>query len=77
VRNIYVQVGAFRDLVNAERLRGRLLRAEPGFHVSAKVVDGKSFYRVRTGPLATVEIADATLARVLASGQTSAQIIVD
>jgi len=77
VRNIYVQVGAFRDLVNAERLRGRLLRAEPSIHVSAKVVDGKSFYRVRTGPLATVEIADATLARVLASGQTSAQIIVD
>ncbi len=77
VRNLYVQVGAFRDLLNAERLRGRLLRAEPSFQVSAKLIDGKSFYRVRTGPLASVEIADATLARVIAAGQSGAQIIVD
>lgn len=77
VRNIYVQAGAFRDLVNAERLRGRLLRAEPSFQVSMKQVEGKSFYRVRTGPLASVEIADATLARVIAAGQPGAKIIVD
>ncbi|MEQ1890216.1 MAG: septal ring lytic transglycosylase RlpA family protein [Alphaproteobacteria bacterium] len=77
VRNIFVQAGAFIDLQNAESLRRRLLRAEPGFQISAKVIDGKSFYRVRTGPLASVEIADATLARVIAAGQPSAQIIVD
>lgn len=77
VRNIYVQAGAFRDLMNAERLRGRLLRAEPGFQVSVKLIDGKSFYRVRAGPLASVEVADATLARVIAAGQPGAQIVVD
>ncbi len=77
VPNIFVQAGAFIDLQNAEGLRRRLLRAEPGFQISAKVIDGKSFYRVRTGPLASVEIADATLARVIAAGQPSAQIIVD
>jgi len=76
-RNMYVQVGSFRERVNAERLRGRLLRAEPGFQISPVTVEGKSFYRVRTGPLATVEIADATLARVIAAGQSSAQIVVD
>lgn len=76
-RNLYVQVGSFRERVNAERLRGRLLRAEPGFQVSPVTVEGKSFYRVRTGPLATVEIADATLARVIAAGQQGAQIVVD
>lgn len=75
--NLYVQAGAFRDRVNAERLRGRLLRAEPGFQISQKMVEGKTFFRVRTGPLATVELADATLARVIAAGQPGAQIIVD
>jgi rare lipoprotein A len=76
-RNMYVQVGSFRERVNAERLRGRLLRAEPGFQISPITVEGKAFYRVRTGPLATVEIADATLARVIAAGQQGAQIVVD
>jgi len=76
-RNMYVQVGSFRERVNAERLRGRLLRAEPGFQISPIIVEGKPFYRVRTGPLATVEIADATLARIIAAGQQGAQIVVD
>ncbi len=75
--NMYVQAGAFRDRVNAERLRGRLLRTEPGFQISPTVVEGKAFFRVRTGPLATVEMADATLARVIAAGQPGAQIVVD
>lgn len=76
-RNLYVQAGAFRERVNAERLRGRLLRTEPGFQVSQIIVDGKAFFRVRAGPLATVELADKTLARVIAAGQPGAQIIVD
>ncbi len=76
-RNMYVQVGSFRDRVNAERLRGRLLRADPGFQISPIVIEGKAFYRVRTGPLATVEIADATLTRIIAAGQQGAQIVVD
>lgn len=77
VKHIFVQAGAFRDRVNAERLRGRLLRAEPGFQISQTVVEGKAFFRVRTGPIASVEQADATLARVIAAGQPGAQIIVD
>ncbi len=77
VRNLYVQVGSFRERVNAERLRGRLLRAEPGFQVSQTVVEGRAFYRVRTGPLASLEVADATLARVIAAGQQGARIVVD
>lgn len=77
VRNLYVQAGAFRDAANAERLRGRLLRADPGFKVSTTVVEGKAFFRVRTGPLASVDAADAALARVIAAGQPGAQIIVD
>lgn len=74
---IFVQAGAFQDRNNAERLRRRLLRAEPGFQISTAVVEGKAFFRVRTGPLSSVEAADAALARVIAAGQPGAQIIVD
>jgi len=74
---MYVQAGAFLDRINAERLRGRLLRAEPSMQINQKVINGKTFFRVRTGPLSTVDIADATLARVIAAGQPGAQIIVD
>lgn len=74
---MYVQAGAFLDRVNAERLRGRLLRAEPTMQINQKVINGKTFFRVRTGPLPTVDIADATLARVIAAGHPGAQIIVD
>ncbi len=77
IRNMYVQAGAFHDRMNAERLRGRLLRAEPSFQITTTVVDGKAFFRVRTGPLASVEAADVTLARVIAAGQPGAQIVVE
>lgn len=55
----YLQVGAFRELANAERLRRRL---EP---VVERMVDiqtvhlgGALLHRVRIGPLASVELAD-------------------
>ncbi|MFN3233414.1 MAG: septal ring lytic transglycosylase RlpA family protein [Alphaproteobacteria bacterium] len=73
---IYVQAGAFSDPVNASRLRDDLQRIGPA-QVSSTVVNGREFHRVRIGPIGTVEQADEILARVVASGQTNARILVD
>jgi rare lipoprotein A len=40
-------------------------------------VNGASLYRVRLGPVASVEEADRLLARVLATGFGDARIVVD
>ena len=38
---------------------------------------GQTLYRVRTGPLDSVEDADAALARITGAGSNDAQIVVD
>lgn len=74
--NIYIQAGAFGSYSNAERLAGKL----SGFgvaNINEAVVDGTRFYRVRLGPVATVNAADRLLARVIDKGYENARIIVD
>lgn len=77
VQRIFVQAGAFRDAVNAERLRVRLARAVPGMQVSSTTIDGRSFFRVRSVPQASVAAADATLAQMISVGVPGARIVVD
>jgi rare lipoprotein A len=73
---LYVQAGAFLDYANAEKVRSMLTK-----HGSARVsetqVGSQKFYRVRVGPLGTVNRADAVLDRVVASGYPQAHIVVD
>lgn len=76
-RNMYVQAGAFRERANADRLRTRLASFVPGISVSPMLIDGQAFYRVRVGPIASIEAADATLAKVLARGLGGARIVID
>jgi rare lipoprotein A len=38
---------------------------------------GQTLYRVRTGPLSSVQDADAALARITGTGSGDAQIVVD
>jgi rare lipoprotein A len=73
---IYIQAGAFVDIQNAERLRQELSRyaATNLFPVE---VGGQRFYRVRMGPIATVEEADALLNTVIARGHQEARIVID
>jgi len=73
---IYIQAGAFVDVQNAERLRVQLstLSATSLFPVR---VGEQQFYRVRMGPISSVEQADALLARVIAQGHDEARIVVD
>ena len=73
---IYVQAGAFSQLDNANRVRDRVA----GFGVASISqirVGTTQFYRVRLGPIDSVDKADAVLARVVGAGNTNARVIVD
>lgn len=73
---IYVQAGAFGRFENANRMRAML---SPIGNVQIHQVENldQPLFRVRFGPLQSVEEADKMLAAVLRSGQQNAQIVVD
>jgi len=73
---IYVQAGAFvyRDL--ADKMK-RLLDPIGPTQVAEAVIGERRFYRVRIGPLSSVEDADQMLELVSASGYPEAQLVVD
>jgi rare lipoprotein A len=73
---LFVQAGAFADFANASRVRTSLSEYGPSWVEKAKV-GNRDFYRVRIGPLQTLENADAVLARLISAGFPKAQIIVD
>lgn len=73
---IYIQAGAFAQVDNARRVKQRI--DELGsVQITSVRVNGTSLYRVRLGPVASVEEADHLLARVLATGFGDARIVVD
>jgi rare lipoprotein A len=75
---IYLQVGAFADQVNAERLAQRLRAAQlGGVQVIDAQVNGHQLHRVRVGPLDTVDSADRTGARIEGMGLPRPQVAVD
>ena len=74
--NLYVQAGAFSFLENAERLRKRLADFTKASVAPARV-DGQELFRVRVGPIASLDQADATLERLIDNGHIDARIIVD
>ncbi|MGP1394269.1 MAG: septal ring lytic transglycosylase RlpA family protein [Inquilinaceae bacterium] len=73
---LFVQAGAFSIYDNAERLRGRLAELAPVV-ISPATIKGTEYYRVRLGPLTSVEEADRVLASVIDTGETGAHIIVE
>ena len=74
--NIYVQVGAFSEYGNADRLRARLSHIGRT-SVKTVIVDDGKLYRVRIGPLASVGKADFVLSEVVAKGLQGARILVE
>jgi len=57
---LYVQVAAFTQHANAEKMRARLILTQIGrIHISRKEVHHKTFYRVLIGPYRTVDKIDA------------------
>ncbi len=74
--SIYVQAGAFQRRENADRLRDQLGGFQP--QVTRFAAAGQqSLYRVRIGPLDSVQTADTTLNRVFHSGVSEARIVVE
>lgn len=71
---IYVQAGAFSLPENAERLRAQLAGLGAA-HVMQTSVSGRDFYRVRIGPMASLDAADQLRARVIAAGHGEARVI--
>jgi rare lipoprotein A len=74
--SIYVQAGAFANPANANALSARMA-AYGNARVEQALVNGKQFYRVRVGPAASVQAADALLNRIVAGGTNGARIIVE
>lgn len=73
---IFVQAGAFSNADNARRLGERLQRF--GQTVVTPVnVGGQQLFRVRIGPLDSVEAGDRVLDRIIGDGQAEARLIVD
>jgi len=73
---MYVQAGAFARQDNADRLSAGL-SSLGSIQVMRATVKGRQFFRVRIGPLATLEEADATLASLIDGGYRDARIVVD
>ena len=72
--HLYVQVGAFSNYQNAQRLASRL---GGGLKISAIQRNGQTIYRVRSSPFDNTSDADAELTRVSNAGGNDAQIVVD
>jgi len=75
---LYIQVGAFADPANAQRVLDRL-QSNGVAHVFSVASDssGRTLRRVRIGPIATVEEFDALAARLAALGYPEARLAND
>jgi rare lipoprotein A len=73
---IYVQAGAFSRADNALRLQAKLAKFGDVRVLGARV-NGADLFRVRIGPLRSVDEADHLLDRVVDSGVPEARIVVD
>jgi rare lipoprotein A len=73
---LFVQAGAFTRYEYAVRSRDTLTAVAPTRIVEA-VIGRRTFYRVRIGPLASVEEGDRVLNEVIANGFARARIVAD
>jgi rare lipoprotein A len=73
---MFIQAGAFANPYNAKRVSDSL--AAFGKPLTSMVtVDGQAIYRVRLGPVATPEDAEALLERVIGAGHYEARLVVE
>jgi rare lipoprotein A len=74
----YIQVGAFSELPNAENLRIKAsVVGTELVKINQTAVAGKTLYRVRIGPLASVEKADQIVSQLAQIGIQDHQIVTD
>lgn len=72
----YVQVGAFRERINAQRLQSRLQSVSGSVvAISAQHHERENLYRVRVGPFARQEKADRWAERLIMLGFRNAHVV--
>ena len=75
---LFVQAGAFSERANAERLVQRLReQGENDATLREDVVNGRTLFRVRVGPVPTVNDFDLTVARLRKLGLQDARLALD
>lgn len=72
---IYIQAGAFTVEENATKLGQTISQFGPS-RITPVEVNGKTFYRVRLGPLSDVSVADTLLEQVKQAGVENARLVV-
>jgi len=72
--NIYLQVGAFSSRYNAQQLHHKLHNAA---FERAKITTGNAVFRVRIGPLSSVEEVDQLVDQLSTLGINEAHIVID
>ncbi len=75
---VYIQVGAFASLKNAELLQNQLVRYNLG---DIRILPGskqkRTIFRVRIGPLASMALADSTVERLQSLGIQEYRVVLD
>lgn len=71
---IFIQAGSFGVRANADRLKSSLDRYAR-VNIDPVNVNGRTLYRVKLGPLASVAEADRLLERVIALGSDGARVV--
>ncbi len=75
---LYLQVGAFADRGNAERMKARIDSVAHAPAMISKSVNGEgTIYRVRLGPLASAEKADMLVDRLAQLGVVETHVVVE
>jgi rare lipoprotein A len=74
--SIFIQAGSFSLARNANRLRAQLAYIGPST-ITNVFIKGQEMFRVRLGPIFSVEAADEALRQILQNGVKSARIIVE
>jgi rare lipoprotein A len=76
---LYLQLGAFQSRDNAERLQSRLRHVElpAELQISESTSNNQRVYRVRIGPLASAETADALTHLLADHGIHSPHVVID
>jgi rare lipoprotein A len=76
--DFYIQVGAFSDLDNAENLRRKLNSiGNTLVKISQVVVDNRSLYRVRIGPISDIEYADKIVQQLIQLDEHNHHIVIN
>lgn len=75
-QDLYIRTGVFSALERADQLRRRVATIAPG-EVEATPAQGLTLYRLRLGPLHSIDAADDALEQLAAIGQIDARIVVE